>query len=112
MPKAKEFYVIVLDESDGTQVFELALFETKRAEMIDLVFDLGDHFLGKHDVLVAAFEIILTAKIGMLMEDDLIHIEFVKIGIEKGNDDGFKLHIKAPRTIFSSGVFAVNDNNK
>ena len=61
--------------------------------MIDLRLDLLDHFRCEDDALVAAFEIILTAEVGMLMEDHLIHVEFIKVSVKKRNYDGVKFHV-------------------
>ena len=62
--------------------------------MVHLLPDLLGHLGRKHDALVAAFEIILAAEVGMLMEDDLVHVELIQVGIKQGNDDRFELHCK------------------
>ena len=63
----------------GGQIFQLVLLEAKLAKMIDLRVDLLHHFLGEDDALVSALEIIFPAKIGVLMEDHLIHIELIEV---------------------------------
>ena len=60
--------------------------------MVDLGIDLLQHLLGEDDTLIAAFEVIFTAKIGVLMEDDLIHVELVKIRVQQGDHNGFQFH--------------------
>ena len=51
--------------------------------MIDLGVDLLQHFGGENDVFVAALEIVFSLEIRVLVEDHLIHIEFVQIGIQQ-----------------------------
>jgi hypothetical protein len=77
VPKAQKLHVVILQEANGTEIFQLVLLEAKLAKMIDLRVDLLHHFLGEDDALVSALEIIFPAKIGVLMEDHLIHIEFI-----------------------------------
>jgi hypothetical protein len=64
--------------------------------MVDLIIDLLNHLLSKYNVLIAALEIIFTAKISMLMENDLVHIELIKVCIKQGYDNRIKLHIRFP----------------
>jgi hypothetical protein len=77
VPKAQKLHVVILQEANGTEIFQLVLLEAKLAKMIDLCVDLLHHFLGEDDALVSALEIIFPAKISVLMEDHLIHIEFI-----------------------------------
>ena len=60
--------------------------------MIDLFLYLMYHFGGKHHILIAALEEILSAEIGVLVEYDLIHIEFVQVGIKKRYNNRVELH--------------------
>ena len=50
--------------------------------MVDLGVDLIEHLLCECNALVAALKVVFTAQIGVLMENDLIHIEFIQIGVE------------------------------
>ena len=83
MPQAQELHIVVLDEADGAQIIQLVLPEAQAAQMIDLGVDLLQHFGGKDDVFVAALEIVFSLEIRVLVEDHLIHIEFVQIGIQQ-----------------------------
>jgi hypothetical protein len=83
MPQAQELNVVRLDETDRAEIFELVLPETERAQVIYLRVYLLSHLLRENDALVPAFEVILTAKIGVLVENDLIHIEFIQVRVEK-----------------------------
>ena len=51
--------------------------------MVDLLIDFLKHLLGKDDVLVSALEVIFAGEVGMLVEDDLIHIELVEVCIQQ-----------------------------
>ena len=93
MPEPQKFHIVILDKTDRAQVIQFFLPEAERAEMVNLIVDLLHHFRCENDALVAAFEIILTAEIGVLVENDLIHIEFVEVSVQQGNDNRFKLHV-------------------
>ena len=43
-----------------------------------------------------ALEEILTAEVCVLVKDDLIHIEFVKVSIKERDNDRFKFHNYLP----------------
>ena len=66
--------------------------EAECAEVVYLIVYFLHHFGCENHVLAAALEEILSAQVCVLVENDLIHIEFVKVGIEKRNDDRFKFH--------------------
>ena len=82
MPQTEKFYIVVFDEADGTQIVELILAESQGTEMVDLGVDLLEHFGCELHILVTAFKVVFSAQIGMFMEDDLIHIEFIQVGVE------------------------------
>ena len=68
---------MIKTKADGTQVVKLLLCKRQGAEVIDLSVDLLLHLGGEYNVLVAALEVILTAEVGVLMENNLIHVEFI-----------------------------------
>ena len=82
MPEPQEFDIIALDKADGAKIFQLLLAESQGTEVINLRIDFLKHFLSEDDALIAATEIILTGQVCMLVENHLIHIEFVEICIE------------------------------
>ena len=84
VPQAQELHVVVLDKADRAQIVQLLLPEAQGAQMIDLGADLLYHFFGEHDVLVAALKEVLAAQVRVLVEDHLVHVEFVKVRIQKG----------------------------
>ena len=45
--------------------------------MVDLGVDFVEHLFGEADVFVAAFKVVFAAQVGMLVKDDLIHVELV-----------------------------------
>ena len=92
MPQAQEFHIVTLDEADGTQIVQLLPGKAKGAQEIDLAVDLRQHLRGKADALIAALEVVFAVEIGMLVENDLIHIEFIQVGIQQGKDNGFEFH--------------------
>ena len=55
--------------------------------MVDLRVDLLLHFGGEHHAVVAALKVVLTAEIGMLVKNHLIHIEFIKVGVKQRHHD-------------------------
>jgi hypothetical protein len=77
MVEAEEFDIVVFDETDGTEVIELILFEAQGAKMIDLGVDLLDDLRREDDAFATAFEVVFPHQVGVLMEDDLIHVEFI-----------------------------------
>ena len=93
VPQPKELHIVVFDETDEAQVVQLLPAEPQRAQTVDLRLDLVRHFARERDVFVAAFEIVLSAQVGVLVENDLIHVEFVQVGIEQRQDDRVKTHI-------------------
>ena len=103
MPQAQKFDIIILDEADRAQIIQLLLLEAQRAEMVDLLVDLLHHLRRKDNAFVAAFEIILAAEIGVLVKNDLIHIEFIQIGVQQGNDNRIEFHGILPFVISIGG---------
>ena len=91
-PQAQELHIVALDEADGAQIVQLRFGEGQRAEVVDLRVDFVEHVLGEGHIRVAAAEVVLAAEIGMLVEDDLIHVEFVQVCVQQGGDDRLKLH--------------------
>ena len=78
--------------------------------MIDLVIDFFQHFRGKPDPLISAFEAVFSVQIGMLVENHLIHIEFIQVSIQQRNDNRFQFHINFPLYSFllsEAGSFQV-----
>ena len=57
--------------------------------MIYLLVDLSDNILRKGDALIAALEIVFAAEIGVFVENDLIHIKLIQVGVKQRGDDGF-----------------------
>ena len=84
VPQAEELHIVVLDKADGAQVVKLFVREAQRAEVVDLRVDLVLHLGGEYDVLVAALEIIFAAQVGVLVKNNLIHVEFIEVGIQQG----------------------------
>ena len=81
-PQAQELHIVVFDEADGAQIIQLILSESQGAQMVDLGVDFIEHLLRECNALVAAFKVVFTAQIGVLMENNLIHIEFIQIGVQ------------------------------
>ena len=50
--------------------------------MVDLLDDLLNHLIRELNALVAAFEMIFANQVGVLMENDLVHVEFIEVGIK------------------------------
>ena len=92
MPQAQKLHIVVFDKADGTQIIQFLFRKAQGAEMVDLGIDLLEHLPGEHHALIAAAEIVLAAQVGMLVEDHLIHIELVQVGIQQRLNDGFQLH--------------------
>ena len=69
--------------------------------MIDLRVYLIEHLLGEDNSLVPAFEEVFSDQIGVLVEDDLIHIEFVEVGVKKTLDNGFEFHFMILLSVFT-----------
>ena len=92
MPQSEEFHVVGFDKADASKIVQFLLVEGQSAEMIYLCIDLIEHFLGEYYAFVTAFEMIFSVKVGMLVEDNLVHVEFIKVGIKKALDDGFEFH--------------------
>ena len=83
VPQPQEFHVVVLDEADAAQVVQFGLPKAQAAQMVDLRVDLRKHFRRKDHPGVAAFEMILADQAGMLVEDHLVHVEFVQIRVQQ-----------------------------
>ena len=92
MPETEELYVVVFYKTNGTKIVELLLRKSQRTKMIYLGVDFFRHFRCKNDVFIAALEIILTAEIGMLVKDHLIHIEFVEVCVKQRHNNRFEFH--------------------
>ena len=60
--------------------------------MVYLGVDFFCHFFGEYDVAAAALEIILSAEVGVLVKNNLIHIEFVQIGVKQRNNYRLQFH--------------------
>jgi hypothetical protein len=91
-PKTKELNIVGLDEAKGTQIIEFFLRKSKSAEMVNLSIYFIYHFGCKLYIFITTFKIISTIEIGMLMENNLIHIELIKVGIEKTYNNWRKFH--------------------
>ena len=61
MPQTQKFHIVVLDKSYRAQIIKLVLAETQLVQVIDLLVYLLHHFLCKYHILIAAFEMILSA---------------------------------------------------
>ena len=61
--------------------------------MIDLRVDLFQHLGSESDALVSALEKVFAHKVCVFVEDDLIHIEFIKVCVKKALDDRFEFHL-------------------
>ena len=61
--------------------------------MIDLCVDHFQHLGSESYALISAFEKVFAHKIGVLVEDDLVHIEFIKVCVKKALDDRFEFHL-------------------
>ena len=92
MPEAEELHIVVLDEADGTEVVQLRLAEAQGAEVVDLRIDLLIHLRGEDDALVPAAEVVFAHEVGVLVEDHLVHVELVQVGVQEGEDDGIEFH--------------------
>jgi hypothetical protein len=51
--------------------------------MVYLSVDFVYHFLCEVDVFITALEYIFAVEIGVLVEHYLVHIELIKVGIQK-----------------------------
>ena len=60
--------------------------------MIDLGIDLRQHFRRKDNIFIAALEIVFSVQVRVLVENHLVHIELIQIGVQQGGDNGFQLH--------------------
>ena len=92
MPQPKELHIVALDEADGAQIVQLVLVKAKRAQIVDLVVDLLQHLRSKDNVFIAALEIVFSVQVRVLVENHLVHIELIQIGVQQGGDNGFQLH--------------------
>ena len=92
MPQPQKLHIVILDEPDGAEVIQFLPGKAKGAQMVDLRVDLAEHFLGKYHAFIAAFEMVFPAQVGVFMEDDLIHVEFVQVGVQQRDYNGFQFH--------------------
>ena len=93
MPQTQKFHIVIFDEPDGTQIVQLFPAKPQFAEKINLSIDLFQHLLGKANILIAAFKMVFTVQIGVLVENDLIHIELVQVRIQQRKHNGFQFHM-------------------
>ena len=87
MPQAQELHIVVLNKANGAQVVQLLFGKAKGAQEVNLGIDFRQHFRGEADALVAAFEMVLAVQVGVLVENHLVHIEFIQVRIQQGNHD-------------------------
>ena len=80
--EAEELDEVALEVAPSAQVLELVGGEPQRAELPDLVPDLGDE-RRQIDVRIAALEPIFDLRARKMMQDDLHHRELVEVGIEQ-----------------------------
>ena len=93
MPQAEELDVVVLDEADASQVLQFIFFKLEGAKIIDLSVYLIEHLLSEDNAFVSALEEIFPYKVGVLVKDDLVHIEFIQVCVKKTLDDRFQFHV-------------------
>ena len=102
MPQPEELHIVVFDKPDGAQIVQLLLGKAQGAQVVDLGVDLVHHLLGKHHALVAALKVVLAVQVRVLMEDHLIHIEFIQVGVQQRNNNRFQLHSLFPFQLAAS----------
>ena len=87
VPQAQELHIVVLNKANGAQVIQLLFGKAKGAQEVNLGIDFRQHFRCEADALVAAFEMVLAVQVGVLVENHLVHIEFIQVRIQQGNYD-------------------------
>ena len=64
-----------------------------KTKIIDLSVYLIEHLLSEDNAFVSALEEIFPYKVGVLVKDDLVHIEFIQVCVKKTLDNGFEFHV-------------------
>ena len=85
---AQEVDEIALDEPKPAQVGQFIRQESQRAQMVDLLVDLGDQMRQRIVVRIAANEDVLGLCLRMPVQHRLPHRELVKVGLEQAVDHG------------------------
>ena len=92
VPQPQEFHIVAFDVADGAQIVQLFLGKAQGTQVVDLRVDFLKHFGSEHGVLVPALKIVFAVQVRVLVENHLIHVEFIQIGVQQGNDNGFQFH--------------------
>jgi hypothetical protein len=91
-PETKELDIVLLDKAKSSKIVKLLVAEGESAKMVNLCIDFLAHFLSKLHSAIATLEDILAVEVSVLVKHHLVHIEFVKVGIQQGNDTGREFH--------------------
>ena len=89
MPQPQKLHIVVFDKADGAQVIQLLPGKPEGAQIIYLVVDFFQHFRGKMHIGVAAFKVVFSVEVGMLVKNHLIHIEFIQVGVQQRKHNWF-----------------------
>ena len=81
---------IAFDEPQAAQVVQFALREFQGAQRVEFGFQIAFDFRQRVNGvrIVAAAEFVYSVRLRKLVQHDLQHGEFVKVGVEQGVDDG------------------------
>ena len=90
LKQSEQIDEVAFEKSPTAKIVELAPRETQCAQRADLLLDLFDVGRQRH-VGIAALEPVFDLSAGKMMQHDLHHREFIKIGIEQRLDDHFKI---------------------